>query len=105
MVQIVGDVFLGRGGGRHLSTAIPYERDREPLNAEHLGVLGEVDWPPKYEPLGVVVSADVPSASPVASATHTARQVRLRLGSMGSSRLSHVAKQQQDPQRQALAVA
>ena len=76
---------------------------REPSNAEHIGVLGEVDWPPKNEPLGAVVSADVPSVSPVASVTymsHTARQVRLRLGgSKGSSRLS------QDPQGQALAVA
>ena len=82
---------------------------REPSNAEHIGVLGEVDWPMKNEPLGAVVSADVPSVSPVASVTymsHTARQVRLRLGgSKGSSRLSHVAKQQQDPQGQALAVA
>ena len=59
---------------------------REPSNAEHIGVLREVDapaWPPKNEPLGAVVSADVPSVSPVASVTymsHTARQVRLRLG-------------------------
>ena len=81
---------------------------REPSNAEHIGVLREVDapaWPPKNEPLGAVVSADVPSVSPMASAIHTARQVRLRLGSKGSSRISHVAKQQQDPQGQALAVA
>ena len=81
---------------------------REPSNAEHIGVLGEVDWPLKNEPLGAVVSADVPSVSPMASVTymsHTARQVRLRLGSKGSSRISHVAKQQQDPQGQALAVA
>ena len=82
--------------------------DRKSSNAEHLGVLGEVDWPPKRHylpPLGAVVSAVVLSVSPVASATHTARQVRLRLGSTGSSRLSHVAMQQQDPQGQALAVA
>ena len=76
---------------------------REPSNAEHIGVLGEVDWPLKNEPLGAVVSADVPSVSPVASAIHTARQVRLRLGgSKGSSRLS---QDPQDPQGQALAVA
>ena len=79
---------------------------REPSNAEHIGVLREVDapaWPPKNEPLGAVVSADVPSVSPVASAIHTARQVRLRLGgSKGSSRLS---QDPQDPQGQALAVA
>ena len=76
---------------------------REPSNAEHIGVLGEVDWPMKNEPLGAVVSADVPSVSPVASAIHTARQVRLRLGgSKGSSRLS---QDPQDPQGQALAVA
>ena len=62
-------------------------------------MLGVVDWPLKNEPLGAVVSADVPSASPVASATHTARQVRLRLGSKGSSRISH------QQQGQALAVA
>ena len=78
---------------------------REPSNAEHIGVLREVDapaWPPKNEPLGAVVSADVPSVSPVASAIHTARQVRLRLGgSKGSSRLS---QDPQDPQGQALAV-
>ena len=76
---------------------------REPSNAEHIGVLGEVDWPLKNKPLGAVVSADVPSVSPVASAIHTARQVRLRLGgSKGSSRLS---QDPQDPQGQALAVA
>ena len=79
---------------------------REPSNAEHIGVLREVDapaWPPKNEPLGAVVSADVPSVSPVASAIHTVRQVRLRLGgSKGSSRLS---QDPQDPQGQALAVA
>ena len=48
---------------------------RKPSNAEHIGVLGEVDWPltTHYVPhLGAVVSADVPSASPVASATHSA---------------------------------
>ena len=45
---------------------------REPSNAEHIGVLGEVDWPLKNEPLGAVVSADVPSVSPVASAIHSA---------------------------------
>ena len=80
--------------------------DREPSIAEHTGVLwneGRVDWPLKNEPLGAVVSADVPSVSPVASAIHTARQVRLRLGgSKGSSRLS---QDPQDPQGQALAVA
>ena len=66
-------------------------------------MLGEVDWPLKNEPLGAVVSADVPSVSPVASAIHTARQVRLGLGgSKGSSRLS---QDPQDPQGQALAVA
>ena len=76
---------------------------REPSNAEHIGVLGEVDWPLKNEPLGAVVSADVPSVSPMASAIHTARQVRLqRGGSKGSSRLSQDPK---DPQGQALAVA
>ena len=79
---------------------------REPSNAEHIWVLREVDapaWPLKNEPLGAVVSADVPSVSPVASAIHTARQVRLRLGgSKGSSRLS---QDPQDPQGQALAVA
>ena len=75
----------------------------EPSNAEPIGVLGEVDWPLKNEPLGAVVSADVPSVSPVVSAIHTARQVRLRLGgSKGSSRLS---QDPQDPQGQALAVA
>ena len=85
--------------------------DREPSIAEHTGVLwneGRVDCPLKNEPLGAVVSAGElhsPSVSPVASATHTTRQVRLRLGSKGSSRLSHVAKQQQDPLGQALAVA
>ena len=35
-------------------------------------MLGEVDWPLKNEPLGAVVSADVPSVSPVASAIHSA---------------------------------
>ena len=66
-------------------------------------MLGEVDWPLKNEPLGAVVSADVPSVSPVASAIHTARQVRLRLeGSKGSSWLS---QDPQDPQGQSLAVA
>ena len=81
----------------------------EPSNAEHIRVLREVDapaWPPKNEPLGAVVSADVPSVSPMASVTymsHTARQVRLqRGGSKGSSRLS---QDPQDPQGQALAVA
>ena len=75
--------------------------DREPSNAEHTGVLGVVDWSPKNVPLGAVVSAVLPSASasPVASAIHTARQVRLQLGSKGSSRLSH------QQQGQALAVA
>ena len=79
---------------------------REPSNAEHIGVFREVDapaWPPKNEPLGAVVSADVPSVSPMASAIHTARQVRLqRGGSKGSSRLS---QDPQDPHGQALAVA
>ena len=99
-------MFWGRGGGRHLSTAIPYERDRESSIGEHTGVLwneGRGDWPLKNEPLGAVVTADVPSVSPVANAIHTARQVRLqRGGSKGSSRLSQVP---QDPQGQALAVA